>query len=496
MSGLPEDAGRVHRPFKVALFALLVGALVCGFAASTSGAGNADAAKAGKHRVGGKVKKAWPRHGNPPKRTMARWLARQVGPVRNCGRIRKAGPPAARRRANERRRRCLAWHRRIGVKPASARVTASADPGAPVTSLRSRPVASVSASAADPILLTRSYQIPKDDPDYERLLNWSWTYDSAVTAAAFVSLEEKEQATQILDQLAALQFNTGAIDIAFNVITGEGAGLYRSGNVAWLGLAAATYNLRFDSDRYLDTARRSANFLIELQGDDGLIKGGPGIEWKSTLHNLVAYSFLMRLAKADSRDSDRYLNTAGKIADGIDGKLIVDDKTGLHFLQGVNDTVEPLDAQAIGAIYLEGQGRESSAKEVTDRIFDKFEVSNRKIQLSSNPLKYNMTWSSKRSFTGFKPYNSSKVPSVIWFEGTAQVRAAAAVTGGSVSDIDDESKKWREVTASGASGVPLQANETISETKKDFDVEYHVWPAASAAAWWLLASNEPGFLIP
>ena len=33
--------------------------------------------------------------------------------------------------------------------------------------------------------LVRSFDIPTSDPSYVRLLNWSWTYDSAISAAAF-----------------------------------------------------------------------------------------------------------------------------------------------------------------------------------------------------------------------------------------------------------------------------------------------------------------------
>lgn len=486
---------------RLSVLVVLLALLAFSVFAIDSGSDRADATKVvAKHRVGGKVTKAWPRSGKPPRGRLARWLARQVGPVKKCGRKRTAGPRAERRKANAQRRRCLRWHRRIHVPAATSSVTRAGDPGAPLLrtggSRISAATASIATANPDPILLARSYQIPKDDPDYERLVNWSWTYDTAVTASSFISLGEKDQATQILDQLAALQFNTGAIDIAFNVVSGAGAGLYRSGNVAWLGLAAATYDVRFESKRYLDTARRSADFLLGMQGSDGLVRGGPKLEWSSTLHNLIAYSFFMRMAEADPDNSTQYLDTAAKISEGIDANLLVDDKTGLHFRQGVNDDVEPLDVQALGAVYLAGRGDQNSARDVVDRIPTYFRVQNRRIQLSSKVDTYNMTWSSKEKFTGFKPYNSSKVPSVIWFEGTSEVRAATAVTGGSVSRLDDESKKWRDVTSEGASTAPLQANETVTETNADLGVEYHVWPAAAAAAWWILASKDPSFLIP
>ena len=52
---------------------------------------------------------------------------------------------------------------------------------------------------------------------------------------------EKAQAEQLLDQLAALQRTDGSIDFAFNVADGSSLQQFRSGSIAWIGLAAATY---------------------------------------------------------------------------------------------------------------------------------------------------------------------------------------------------------------------------------------------------------------
>jgi len=95
------------------------------------------------------------------------------------------------------------------------------------------------------LALVRSYEIPTNDPSYQRLLNWSWTYDSAVSAAAFVASGNQAEAKQLLDQLTALQNSDGSIDFAFNVVTGAGEPLFRSGTIAWVGLAAAYYDQSF-----------------------------------------------------------------------------------------------------------------------------------------------------------------------------------------------------------------------------------------------------------
>ena len=106
---------------------------------------------------------------------------------------------------------------------------------------------------------------------------------------------------QLLDQLTALQHKDGSIELAFDTVTGESAPLFRSGTVAWVGLAASTYDLAFDSDRYLKMEMRSANYLLSLQTDNGLIQGGPDVKWVSTEHNLITYVFLSRLAGERSR---------------------------------------------------------------------------------------------------------------------------------------------------------------------------------------------------
>ncbi|MGB0096219.1 MAG: hypothetical protein WBP81_27235 [Solirubrobacteraceae bacterium] len=122
-------------------------------------------------------------------------------------------------------------------------------------------IASASAKIALPLDLVRSYQIPADDPSYERLLNWSWTYDSAVSAGAFAAVGDEANARQLLDQLAALQYTDGSIDIAFNTATGTSSGVFRAGADTWVGRAAATYDQAFGSNRYLNMQELTANYL-------------------------------------------------------------------------------------------------------------------------------------------------------------------------------------------------------------------------------------------
>jgi len=164
--------------------------------------------------------------------------------------------------------------------------------------------ASVSTGSST-LQLVRSFDIPTDDPSYVRLLNWSWTYDSAITAAAFTVSGYSSEAQQLLDQLAALQHTDGSIEIAFNVADGTAEPVFRSGTIATVGLAGSLYDQTFHSSRYLAMEQRAASYLLSLQGTSGLLRGGPEVSWYSTQHNLLAYSFLNLLGTEVTADGSR-----------------------------------------------------------------------------------------------------------------------------------------------------------------------------------------------
>jgi hypothetical protein len=345
------------------------------------------------------------------------------------------------------------------------------------------------------LALVRSYAIPPGDPSYERLSNWSWTYDSAVSAAAFVESGEQAQAKQLLDQLTALQNSDGSIDFAFNVATGAGVPLLRTGTIAWVGLAAAAYDQTFKTNAYLSTEKLAASYLLSLQGSNGLIRGGPDVKWVSTQHNLIAYAFLARLGNelqesGDTTDAARYQAAAALINEGIAKYLFVEEGTSAWFREGVEDNVQSLDVQALGAMYLQGLGEGDLGKLVLAHTQGAFALSGRSISLSSEPASYNMTYSAAGPFTGYVPYLGAGAPEVLWFEGTAEMRMASAGYGQSTSELDASMTQWEALTLS--SGGVLQSDKTVNDPT--YGVEYHVWPAAAAAAWVILAQSTSSLL--
>ena len=387
---------------------------------------------------------------------LTRWLASQIGPVPTPAGA--AGGPVRMRAAGE------------GAATLSA------------------------SSSSHPLRLVRSYLIPADDPSAVRLANWSWTYDSAATAAAFAAAGDRAHAAVLLGQLGALQASSGAIATAFDVRTGESSGVVRCGTVAWVGLAAAAYDHRFRTSRYATVAMRAAAYLRSLTDGDGLVRGGPDVTWISTEHNLLTYGLLTRLARdlraAHPVSARRDAVAAAAVAAGLRG--LVSTSGGAHFVEGVGDPVLPLDVQALGAMYLRSRGQAATARRVVGFANERFAVSGRSIVKSSAPATYNETYAAPGPFMGYRPFVGSGTPGVLWFEGTAQMRAAEAAVGASTATLDAGMRAWRRIT-SRAGHAPLMADGTVDAGGYG---EYHVWPAAAAAAWAVLAADGPGLFPP
>jgi hypothetical protein len=399
----------------------------------------AQAKKTPPKRKGGEVRRTH----NLPKAPLARFLARQVGPVKTV--------PTARHRS------LLAY-------------TSAVSPNFVEDS-----------SGNHKLYLARSYDIPADDPSAVRLANLSWTYDSAVAAIAFDSYGASYAAQELLDQLKALQRTDGSLDFAYDVSNGGSVQQFRTGTIAWVGYAALLHELKSGNGKYNSLIRGAADWLLQRQNaTTGLLTGGPDVSWVSTQNNMVAYLFFATLAGhpvGDLKASDMSA-VANRIAAGIDSRLTITPAAGqLGFVQGLNDAVRPLDAQTLGVQYLVARNRAADAAKVRAYIDAAFKVTNRTITKSSAPANYNLTYAAAGPFTGYRPYASGG-PDVLWEEGTAQALVATDLIG------QDDSAQNLALAAWGAVG-PLQADRTVTNSSVN---EYHVWPASAAASWMMLAA--------
>ncbi len=440
----------------------------------------ASKAKAGKKpavkRVGGKVRRAWPAPGakGRPKTPLTRWLARQVGPQRVV---------PCKKRPKRARRNCGA----SASSQAATVASAAAAAGRPTEQVR---VGRETGRAR--LQLIRSFDIPVDDPSYARLLNWSWTYDSALAATAFSAAGLDAQAARLLDQLAALQHKNGAIEFAFDVRSGESSKQIRSGSIAFAGIGFADYDQIFQDKRYLDNARLAARYLLSLRNDQGLVRGGPDVKWVSTQHNLLTYVFLTILSdslqqRGDEEGANAYRGAAEELAKAIDTQLLVQDGGLLHFRQGLDDDILPLDVQALGVIYAFMRDNGDLGKQLYTFAEENFRLSGRSIERSSDPATYNMTYEAKGPFTGYRPYLGKDTPDVLWFEGTAEMRFVASAFGQPTDELDKSSQDWWEVTRKEGL-APLGADRTVTNNPYN---EYHVWPTAAAGGWTVLSGASP-----
>ena len=144
--------------------------------------------------------------------------------------------------------------------------------------------------------LVASYSPPAGDPIGDRVRGRAWTYDSAVTATALAAQGDLDGAGAILDSLQALQRPDGALEGSYDLAGGDPAGPLRSGNQAWVGLAALEWRAATGSRRYDGLLAGLARWLLDHRdGDSGLVRGGPDVSWVSTEHNLETRALLAGL---------------------------------------------------------------------------------------------------------------------------------------------------------------------------------------------------------
>jgi hypothetical protein len=493
---MPRLTRRLLTPMILVVVFAAIGVVPAAASAATPGTSSATATvvradgSASARRLGGHVRRAWPaKKTHRPKTAIGRWLARQVGPL---------NPVACAKRGAKGRAHC-ASRKGNGHASASASASIVRGPGSKGAARTENVALRLSTGKRiQELQLIRSFDIPVDDPSYERLLNWSWTYDSAVTATAFSSIGLQEQSGRLLDQLAALQNKDGSIEYAFDVKTGESSASVRAGSVAFMAIAFSDYDSAFETNLYLENARRAADYLLSLRNESGLIRGGPDVKWVSTQHNILTLIALMTLSGQLNAIGDEsaavYREAAEVIAKGIDSQLIVRDGGLAHFRQGVNDEIIPLDTQALGIIYAMFRDDTDLAKQVYEYTQQNFPLEGRSITLSSKPKTYNMTYQAKGPFRGYRPYIGKGAPDVLWFEGTAEMRFVSTFLGQPTEELDQSMNSWWDVTRKQGL-APLGADRTITNNPYN---EYHVWPTAAAGAWTVLsgAANDTAWADP
>ena len=345
------------------------------------------------------------------------------------------------------------------------------------------------------VSLVASYEPPADDPAGAAVRGRGWSYDSAITAAALVRSGELHAAGALLDRLQELQRHDGALESSYDLATGAGAGPLRSGNQAWVGLAALAWRAQACSGRHDRLVGGVARWLLDQRIRDstspgfGLVRGGPDVSWASTEHNLEARAFFAALATAagdggtgpcaprfTDREAERAAAMAGDVTAQLDraigAELLADDGDGrVSFRQGLADDAQPVDVQALGILWLLGHDRRADALAVARHADATMWVDGRTV-----------AWPGGEggTFSGYRPFADAWGPDVLWMEGTLQMRLAKRRLGADTAELDRSVARWAALTAP---APPLHADRATGE--------YHAWPAAAPAAWMTL--SERGF---
>jgi hypothetical protein len=317
------------------------------------------------------------------------------------------------------------------------------------------------------LTLVRSFGTTAD----EAVAGRAWTYDSAVTAAGRAAAGRPRSARPLLDQLARLQRPDGGLDSSYDLRSGVGDGVARSGVVAWVGLAAVQYRERTGSRHFDALAAGAARWLLALRitagPGAGLIRGGPDVGWASTEHNLEARALLAGVAGGPGATAREARAVLPALDAAIDRDLLVRGSGGERFRQGLGDDADPVDAQALGALWLLGGGRREEAVAV-------LRAADARLFVTHGDL------------TGYRPFADTWGPDVIWTEGTLQMRLAHAAAGLPTAVLDATAARL----AARPGGLP-QADRAATGSPAG---DYHPWAAAAPSAWALLASSGTSLL--
>ncbi len=312
--------------------------------------------------------------------------------------------------------------------------------------------------------LVASYSPPAGDPIGDRIRGRAWTYDCALTATALAVRGDFDAAGAILDQLQELQRPDGALDGSFDLAGGDPAGPLRSGNQAWVGLAALEWRAATRSARHEQLLAGLTRWLLAQREDHGLVRGGPDVSWVSTEHNLEARALFAALGAAD---------VVARMDLAIDAELFAGDR----FRQGLGDDARPVDVQAYGILWLLGRGRTADAAAVERATDATMRVDGRRVLWPG---------AAGQTFSGYRPFADAWGPDVLWMEGTLMMRLAKARLGSDVGELDDSADRWAALTAP---DPPLQVDRARGG-------DYHVWPAAAPAAWRTLCRSGFALLSP
>ncbi len=299
------------------------------------------------------------------------------------------------------------------------------------------------------------------DSFVEDQVDYSYTYDNALAALAFISAGEFAAAQKILDAFLAITPDpSGGFVHRYHTADRRADGILFTGSNAYLLQAMNLYYKETSDARYNNLARRIGDFLLTRQDADGGLFGRLGYTWKSAENNLGALSALHNLGKVQGIPN--YVDRAALIRNF----LITECWDGIRFLQGESDPGIVTDVQALGILVL-GATYKNGAYWIEGQTL--------------NTKRY----SGRKTVTGF---DMAPDKDTVWTEGTLQESLAFAVA----SDLPrSNSYRIEAEKLSRPNGSFQQASNSGTALPPD---SFQAWRAAAPTAWYIYSANQDNVL--
>ncbi|MFA5156533.1 MAG: PilZ domain-containing protein [Candidatus Omnitrophota bacterium] len=178
------------------------------------------------------------------------------------------------------------------------------------------------------------------------LTNWAFVYDQSLAAQAYLILSDFERAKKVLAFFAKkAQRSDGLFYNAYysNDSTPAEFTVHCGPNL-WLGIAIIQYSEKTKDNTFMKLAEEIAQAIIRLQMEDqdGGLRGGPNVEWYSTEHNLDAYAFFNMLYKRTGKS--QYRDSRDKILHWLN--IHTYDKEDVPVIRGKGDATIATDTYA------------------------------------------------------------------------------------------------------------------------------------------------------
>ncbi len=378
-----------------------------------------------------------------------------------------------------------------------------------------------------------SFLIPEDDPQYSKEGNTAngtygymlnsrcWAYDVGLALLVFATSGDFDICLEMLKRMKEDQNDDGSWNFSYDIYIGKLFHDYvRTGAIGWIVWGACYALLQMDtfcdeSFGFKKMLKKAGEWILSRQVTDpkdpryGLLRGGYGaydndynytevdIEWCSvehqcsTLQALEGLSLVLRTPK--------YKEAAELIRDQL--YLRCYDRENQRFYQGIHggvpDQAWALDCTTWAGTLIFSVVPSDVAESCLDTARSEYLVTGKSIVQSSEMDYYNMTYSSNKSFKGFKPYSDrtadyAGAPEIVWTEGTLGYAALAYVLGHyqEAKEYVDECIDMQN--CDGSTGGVIYSSATYGM----MPWEFHVWESVVSSAWLYLIIKNPDVLFP